>query len=243
MELILSADSLAVFVDDTGDELLQDPFQKVFGLGGCAVMGSNLDKVIRQPWREVRREIAGSPDKPLHATDVHPSSEQIETISSFFKTQPFARFGAICSVETDLDRDLAPLIVTVETLKRRILEILKWQPFRSVEIVFEHSQRLAQKIEAAFAGFSLEENGQSINVGLSWLPKAAHEPALEVADFLANTIGTQVRHRIANKPGFAKNFAAFFQHPGRRLVSFIDILEAKRRQNGGRNDSTQDITN
>jgi hypothetical protein len=168
MQLILPTDCLAVFVDDTGDELLRDPFQKVFGLSGCAVMASHLDIVVRHPWREVRRNIGGAPDAPLHATDIrHPTLEQLETIASFFQTQPFARFGAICSVTTDLDFDLSPMLVTAETLKHRIIEILRWQPFRPVEIIFEHSQRLASKIEAAFGDFNLEEDGNAIKVGVN----------------------------------------------------------------------------
>ena len=33
MKLVLPDTCLAVFVDDTGNELLRDPVQKVFGLG------------------------------------------------------------------------------------------------------------------------------------------------------------------------------------------------------------------
>ncbi|HRZ83355.1 MAG TPA: hypothetical protein P5069_12935, partial [Candidatus Hydrogenedentes bacterium] len=39
----------------------------VYGLGACAVMGQHLDAVIRGPWREVRRSVTGSAEKPLHA--------------------------------------------------------------------------------------------------------------------------------------------------------------------------------
>jgi hypothetical protein len=55
MKLDLPTDCLVVFVDETGDELLKDPVQKVFGLAGCAVMAADLDRVVREPWLEVRR--------------------------------------------------------------------------------------------------------------------------------------------------------------------------------------------
>jgi hypothetical protein len=227
MELKLATDCLAVFIDDTGNELLNDPFQKVFGLGGCAVIASQLDSILRHPWREVRRIINGSPEVPLHATDlVNPSPPQINAIAKFFKTQKIPRFGAICSVETDLDHDLSPLFVVAGVLKLRILDILKWQPFRSVEIIFEHSQRLAPKTENVFSNFNIEEDGNPISVGLSWMEKSSAEPALEVADFLVNAIGTEVRHRLAKRPGHAKNFEAFFQHVDDHLVSFIEINRA-----------------
>jgi hypothetical protein len=34
-------------------------------LGGCAVMASDLDRVIRNPWKEVRRIITGMPLLPI----------------------------------------------------------------------------------------------------------------------------------------------------------------------------------
>src|ERR1035437_1266065 len=144
MQLKLRPNCLAVFIDETGDELLSDPIQKVFGLAGCAVLATNLDSIVRNPWRDVRRIVAGTPDSQLHATDLqHPSPTQITAIVNFFREQPFARFGAVCSIETDLDKDITPLFSVAKCLGNRLVDILKWQPFASVEIIFEHSERLA----------------------------------------------------------------------------------------------------
>ena len=224
MDLTIPDDCLAFFVDDTGHELLNDHRQKVFGLGGCAVIGSNLDSFVRDPWRGVRLVVAGRTEAQLHAAELTtPTVLQINAVSNFFKVNKFARFGAICSVETDPDHDVSPLFAVAQTLMNRVAEISKWQPFRSIEIVFEHSQRLAPKIEQVFGSFELFENGKEIPLGLNWMEKAASEPALEVADFLANAIGTQVRHRLAGRPGYAKNFEAFFHGIDPRLCSFMDV--------------------
>lgn len=228
MNLDLPTDCLVVFVDETGDELLKDPVQKVFGLAGCAIMAGDLDRVVRTPWLEVLRVVAGSPIAQLHATDLrNPTSTQIETISSYFRTQSFSRFGSICSVQTELDKDITPLVLVARCLGNRLVDILKWQPFASVEIVFEHSERLAPQIEEVFGSFSLSENGKEIPTGFSWLQKSMAEPALEVADFLANSVGTEARHRISQKSGHAKNFEAFFHHADQRLVSFMDIRKVE----------------
>jgi hypothetical protein len=228
MNLNLPANCLAVFVDDTGNELLKDSFQKVFGLGGCAVMVADLDTMVRHPWREVRRAVGGSPDARLHAADIcKPTQQQLQVIAGFFRTQPFARLGAICSLQSDLDKDISPIMAVARSLGNRIAGILKWQPFSSVEIIFEHSERLAPQIEKVFGAFDLKEDGLSIPVGFSWMEKSVGEPALEVADFLANSIGTEARHRIAQRPGHAKNFEAFFHHTDSQLVSFMDILQVK----------------
>jgi hypothetical protein len=224
MHLSLPDTCLAVFIDETGDELLRDNFQKVFGLAGCAVMVPQLDAVIREPWKDVRKAFAGIPDASLHATDIkHPTPEQLEVIGDFFRRQPFSRFGAICSVRTELDKDISPLAAVAATLGNRLVDIAKWQPFDSVAITFEHSERLAPQIEEVFGGIQLLEAEEEVPVGFYWMHKSAAEPALEVADFLANSIGTEVRHRLSKRPGHARNFQAFFHHLDRRLVSFIDI--------------------
>jgi hypothetical protein len=230
MKLELPETCLVVFIDETGHELLSDPFQKVFGLGGCAVMAPELDVFLREPWKDVREVVAGSPDAPLSAKNItKPTTEQLTAIRDFFRSQPFARFGAICSVQTNLDKDVSPLVAVARTLGNCIVDILKWKPFSGVEVIFEHSERLAPRIEEVFGDLNLLEDGKPIPVGFSWMSKSVGEPGLEVADFLVNSIGTEVRHRIAKKPGHAKNFEAFFHHPDRRLVSFIDISEVSQR--------------
>jgi hypothetical protein len=227
-ELQVTPATLLFFIDDTGHELLNDPVQKVFGLGGCSIMGGALDTIVRRPWCEVRRTVLGTLDAPLHAADIkNPTSEQIDAVTGFFRNQTVGRFGAICSVETKLDSDLTPLRIVAELLKRRITEIAKWQHFDSITLIFEHSERLAAKIEEIFSSFELALDGRAVPLELCWMQKSEHEPALEVADFLANAIGAEVRHRLAGKPGFAKNFQAFFHCVDRRLVSFVDAREAK----------------
>lgn len=66
MELSVSDHALLIFVDDTGHEALV-PGHPVYGLGGCAIMAGDLERVIHRPWQEVRRQIRGSVDMPLHA--------------------------------------------------------------------------------------------------------------------------------------------------------------------------------
>jgi hypothetical protein len=73
MELSVSDHSLLIFVDDTGHESLV-PGHPVYGLGGCAIMAGDLERVIRHPWQEVRRQMRGSADMSLHAATLgHPS--------------------------------------------------------------------------------------------------------------------------------------------------------------------------
>jgi hypothetical protein len=169
--LALPDGSLIVFVDDTGHEALV-PGQPVYGLGGCAVMSEHLNTIIQLPWQEVRRKVTGSPNTPLHASDFSRGSKRddIEAVASFFHNQPFARLGAIISINTQLVQDHGP-VPTV--LQNRIVDIARTTPFKELHVIFEASQRADPLVEDAMQGFGLEENGQSIPVECYFMPKCA----------------------------------------------------------------------
>jgi hypothetical protein len=215
---------LAVFVDDTGHEALVKG-HPVYGLGGCAVMGRDFERVIWQPWREVRRRVTGSPDTPLHASEFSrfATQENIEAVADFFRSQPFARIGAIISIETKLANDLGPVATIAAVLQKRIVDIARWTPFDSLAIIFESSERADPLIQDAFQGFAIAEAGKPIPVDFYLMPKSAGEPALEVADFIMHAVGRQVRKNLARREGFALDYQAVFHSVDQRLVSYMEV--------------------
>jgi hypothetical protein len=223
-QLILPPGSLAVFADDTGHEALL-PDQPVYGLGGCAGMAEHLDRLIRQPWREVRKKVTGSADTPLHASDFaqKATKQDIETVAEFFRTQPFARFGAIISIGTKLARELGPVPTIAKTLQNRIVDIAKWTRFTDLRLILESSHRADKAIENAFQGFGLEEDGKTIPVECYFMPKSAGEPALEVADFIMHAVGRQARQNLKARGTFLLDFQAVFHKVDRKLVSFMEV--------------------
>jgi hypothetical protein len=222
--LLLPERSLVVFVDDTGHEALV-PGQPVYGLGGCAVMSEYLDVLIRGPWREVRRRVTGSTNSPLHASDFGQIArpQDIEAVASFFRQNPFSRFGAVVSVNAHLVAGLGPLQTIAKVLQLRIVEIARWTPFREVHIIFESSQRADPLIENAMQDFGLEESGKSIPVECYFMPKSAGEPGLEVADFVVHAVGRQARANLKQRSGFALDYAAVFQSVDPRLTSLMEV--------------------
>lgn len=228
MQLDLSERSLVVFVDETGHEGLV-PGHTVYGLGGCAVLAKDLDHILRHPWHEVRRKVRGSVDAPLHAATLGhpPRPEDIEAVASFFRTQPFARIGAIIPVTAKRDNAVTVIQIISETLKRRILEIARWTPFTEVHVVFESSGRADCLIEEAFSDFNIEENGKAIALECYFMPKAVNDPGLEVADFVMHAVGRQARRRVEGREGFAPDFAAVFHNQDPKRVSFIEVSEVK----------------
>ena len=81
---------LAVFVDDTGHEALVRE-QPVYGLGGCAALGRDIERLIHQPWKELRRRVAGSCDAPLHANKFPRIAKDgdVEAVASFSALSDF----------------------------------------------------------------------------------------------------------------------------------------------------------
>lgn len=216
--LTLPERCLVVFVDETGHEALVEG-HPVYGLGACAVMSKHLDAVIRTPWREVRRRVNGSAETPLHARAFArtASREDIITVAEFFQRQPFARLGAIVSFKTEFPNELGPLPAMAKVLQRRIVDIARWTPFESMTVIFESSQRADPLITAAFQGFGLEVDGKSVPVDCYFMPKDAGEPALEVADFIAHSIGRQARQNLTQRGIFV------FHDVDSKLVSFLEV--------------------
>lgn len=215
---------LTIFVDDTGHEALVKD-HPVYGLGGCAILGRDLDAVIRSPWREVRRRVTGSADTPLHANAFarFATREKIETVAAFFQQQPFARLGAIVSAKTAFPDELGPLPAIAKALQLQIIGIARWIPFDSVVVIFESSQRADPLITQAFQGFALEEDGKSLPLECYFMPKSASEPALEVADFIVHAVGRQARQNLERRGEFVPDFKAVFHSVDSTLVSYMEV--------------------
>jgi hypothetical protein len=142
------------------------PGHPVYGLGGCAVLARDLDPIIRDPWREVRRKVTGSPDTPLHANAFagFATRENILTVAEFFETQPFFRLGAIILFKTAAADELCLVSTLAKVLQERIREIASRTDFNSLAVIFESSQRADRLVEEAFEGFGIQEGGTPLPV-------------------------------------------------------------------------------
>jgi hypothetical protein len=232
--LVLPDRCLAVFADDTGHEALV-PGHPVYGLGGCAVLASELDRIIRASWREIRRLVTGSPDTPLHANKFagFATPENIAAVAEFFRVNPFARFGAIISTDTALDDGLGPVPTIAKVLQARIVDIARWTAFDSLAVIFESSERADRLIEEAFQGFALEEGGTPIPVECYFMRKQHGEPALEVADFVMHAVGRQARQNLKKRGDFVPDFCATFHAVDTKLTSFMEVGSVTRTENAG----------
>jgi hypothetical protein len=228
-DLILPDRCLAVFVDDTGHEALVRG-HPVYGLGGCAVLGRDLVRLIWQPWKAIRMRVTGSPDTPLHASQFGTiaNKSDMEAVSAFFRSQAFARFGAIISTETKLADQLSLMQTMKTVLVERINQIMQPTLCREVKVIFESSQRADPIIRKVFQDFELRRGWKIIPSDCYFMPKAAAEPALEVADFVVHTVGRQARQNLTNRGVFLPDFKAVFHDVHPNLVSFMEVASVIR---------------
>lgn len=192
-------------------------------------MAADVDRLIRDPWRQVRAKVTGSPDQPLHAASFarHASKADMQAVGQFFRANPFGRLGAMITAKAPRPNGLSPLAIVAEVVKRRVAEIAKWTPFREAKVIFESSDRANQLIQAAFAEFQLQEDGRPIPVECYFMPKSARDPALEVSDFVMHAVWGQTRRSLAGRAGHGRDFKAVFHEVDRRLVSYMHITKVK----------------
>ena len=85
--------TLLVFMDETGEESLSDPNAPFFGVGGLIVGCRQYFESVENPWHLIKDERFGGRGYPLHASDLrNPSTEQIDSLNTFFSNDTFGRF-------------------------------------------------------------------------------------------------------------------------------------------------------
>ncbi len=225
-----SGNTVLVFIDETGHELLKDKQYPVFGLGGCLCFARDYQKQICEPWKRVESTF-GKKYLPLHAsalpknkmTDVHFSA-----INSFFTNNAFARFACLVSDRTINSSDYDFFTVAIADLHERIRTIMSMQQMACDKVVMliESSERTKQRITSHFDQYQLKANSVQIPIHHFFMHKKHNEPGIIVADFIVQTAGSTVvskgKNKIKNYTN-RRDFKNVFCSVDKKLVSFIEI--------------------
>ena len=229
-------DALLVFIDETGNEYLKDKEYPIFGLGGCAVICKDYNKLIREPWSIMKDRFFNGREKILHAKDLfHPTECQINTIAELFKNNIFSRVAAVLSTKTINNTEYDIYNIIARCLYNRIIDIAKWTCFKSVVIMVEDSQRCNALAKKYFPAYGFQEYNKEINKDTKmpsnyyFVKKDLVEPGAEVADFIIHTAGAQMRNRINNKIKSRKDYKIIFEDINEKYSScmLIDKISKK----------------
>lgn len=227
--LILADDVFVVALDDTGHEELHNANGECFGIGGCAFMVSDYQRLVEAPWNSMLQQFFPNISRPVHAVEHfrNLTKEQMSALTHFFTKFEFFRLAVTVSIKTINSTDVSYIEIVGASILQRIAEIAAHASFSRVFILFEASERIDKNVMQALSGKKLSSGDRDFPVELGIIPKSACAAALEVADVIAHTAGGQTRHRNgSDSPLVRKDFKDIFQTVDRRLVSFMEITSA-----------------
>lgn len=227
--LNVSSSSLLLFVDETGHERLVDPGYPIFGLGGCGILANLYENILVSPWKQIKIDYFGDPNKQLHASELKPSQDLtlIKAIAKYFRTQQFFRFAATMKISTTIPNNWEPYQIVAFSLVKRIEEVLRHCNPDGIHFFLEDSERANKFANEYLVSFScFTALGKEIVLHRHFMKKAAQNPGLEVADFVVNAAGRQAYSRLKGKDDLNKDFQCVFSEVPKELISFMEIDSA-----------------
>lgn len=216
---------LIVMLDETGHEDVEANSAKFFGLAGCAVPAKLFHQVVGAPWIAMKIEHFGGEGTRMHAAKMRPSETQKNALGNFFRTNQFARIACLATTLTTKQSPL-PLHEIVERgLLTCISDVATNWRLEGVAYVFEHSERytpqMAKHLGPQYELVQVHE-GHQTRLPSKWfiMPKAIGWAGLEVADFIAQPAGAQIRDRMQDSTApLRQDFQLVFDSVERRLSS------------------------
>ena len=228
---ILQPNTLVLYVDDSGDESIGDRNYPVFAFGGVACVSDYMTN-IGDAWKAMKSSVFPQVKTALHAKE-HMKETRLkgvrrDSVLSALSNPGLARFGIVFTDKTQVSQDQILLSATA-ILARRFDEIANgiaarglWRPGGDVLIIFEASRRLENAIEGHLGQLSYDFDGRKYPIDKAFMPKFAADPFLEMADFVAYTIGRNVRHQAQHgEMTCTPNFESLFRTVDPALVSYI----------------------
>jgi hypothetical protein len=207
-EIHIAVGDLLIFVDDTGHESFGS--QRYFGLGGCAVLAEHYGR-LKGLWMDVRTRIKGHPDARLHASDKSIRADaNFKILADFFSDRSFLLFAVMSMESVILPGKMHPATPVTGAIQEDIAILGNLLPCNTVSLILESSQRADPILKQCFSelGPGSIQLAKPLNHYL--MPKSGGEPGLEIADFIINAAGSQIRRHLRGEQGPAPDFFDVF---------------------------------
>lgn len=222
--------TLLIFIDETGEESLNDESYPIFGFGGCMVMVSDYPELVSL-WKKVESTFSKEA-LPLHAADLIPkemTQQNFNALKDFFGNKKFGRFASVITSSSVYEIDEEIIHVAAVSTYPRVTNIAKWMPFTQIVMIFEESQRTKIKASEYFSRYSFNEDGKDIPVERFFMTKKENEAGLTIADFISHTAGSSVQSGLNGGQGKnRKDFEIIFKNMGDKLCQFMEIQQVRR---------------
>jgi hypothetical protein len=209
---------IVVYIDESGDPTLRDPGNPLFLFGACVVFGGQVQSLIREPWLDLRAQVLGDRNKPLHMRELgrRLSEHQLAHLTEFFHRATFKRVSFAVTAETLFDGEFPknPVLgLSMEFLFRNVAELMSGETYiDGLSIIFEEGP-LAERMKKVWPQRKLNRTdgkGEVSDIPVSWAvaPKSENDPGLEIADFIAHTAAGFTRN--GSRAKFESRFQAVF---------------------------------
>jgi hypothetical protein len=231
--LILKPNTVVFYVDESGDQQLNDQQHPIFAFGGVAC-SFDFHFPIARGWQAMKAknfpQVKGALHAKTHLRDRLSETKRLAVLNAMPDEQ-LGRFGTVITSSTVVPLEWVFTVACTElamgfaSVTEGMIQLGQWKVPGRVVAVFEHSTPLAKHIEQHFTGLELEVGGHAIPVEGSFMPKSVVNPFLEMADFVASTIGKNVKYQQEHDPsGCTLNFQALFRKVGLPLAPYKEVM-------------------
>ena len=149
-----------IFLDETGDESINDPNYPVFGFGGCCVLANDYQSTICLPWKSIKKDVFHLDEtKPFHSCDIRITREHEPALQTLFYNV-FGRFAAIAPKGHMNESNVSIERILFQYIHHQIADILKWTKFSDIIFIYEHSERLIKSLNPFYQEFILQRTLQ-----------------------------------------------------------------------------------
>jgi Protein of unknown function (DUF3800) len=230
--LIIQPNTLVLYIDEAGDERLNNQKHPIFAFGGVACVAESHLPIARA-WQAMKAltfpQVVGPLHAKTHLRDRLAEPKRLALLGGMAHQQ-LGRFGTVITSSTVVSLDHV-FKVACDTLANRFANVAAgmaqlgfWRPPDRVVAVFEHSTRLAQHIEQHLSDLAIIVGTHTIPVEGCFMPKKVANPFLEMADFVVSTIGKNVKHQLVQgRTGCTPNFQTIFRDVGPPLADYTEI--------------------
>jgi hypothetical protein len=234
-QLVIPGNTLVFYLDDSGDERLNDSNHPVFAFGGVSCV-SEFHIPIAGAWKDMKRRAFPQVKGPLHAATHMREGKLSETkraaVLQAMEHRQLGRVGTLVTNQTIVRPDRIVQVACLTLVKRLgsvaagMAQLGLWSPspHQGIIVVFEASSRLARQIEQHLSGACCVVEGLELPILGCFMPKSVANPFLEMADFVVNAIARNVKHQIeGGRQDCTPSFQALFRDVGPPLVDYIEI--------------------